>query len=102
MLEGAGSQRGRSVIARTLLSERVFARLDRADAAAQAAMRLGQPNFFLPFDRCGIDPFTDRFPVTLLLEGTVRGTGGIRVVDERLRHRRCRASTRPATPPPAS
>src|SRR3977135_4742294 len=45
-------------------------------------MRLSQPNFFLPFDRTGIDPFTDRFPVTLRLEGTVRGTGGLRIVDD--------------------
>src|SRR4051812_24234687 len=39
VLEGAGSQRGRSVIARALLHERVFARLDKADATVQAAMR---------------------------------------------------------------
>src|SRR3977135_4613761 len=45
-------------------------------------MRVSQPNFFLPFDRTGIDPFTDRFPVTLRLEGTVRGTGGLRIVDD--------------------
>ncbi len=44
-------------------------------------MRLAQPNFFLPFDRAGIDPFTQHFPVTLRLEGTVRGTGGIRITD---------------------
>lgn len=82
VLEGAGSTKGRSVIARTLLRERVFAQLDRADAAVQAQMRLGQPNFFLQFDRRGIDPFTDRFEVDLLAEGTVRGTGGIDVVDD--------------------
>jgi succinate dehydrogenase/fumarate reductase flavoprotein subunit len=82
VLEGAASQRGRSVIARALLNERVFCRLDKADDTVQAAMRLGQPNFFLPFDRMRINPFTDRFPITLLLEGTVRGTGGIRLVDE--------------------
>ncbi|MBE1462896.1 FAD-binding protein [Kibdelosporangium phytohabitans] len=82
VLEGAGSQRGRSVIARTLLTEKVYCRLDLADDAAQRAMRLAQPNFFLPFDRLGINPFTDRFAVTLLAEGTVRGTGGIRIVDE--------------------
>ncbi|MDB5787619.1 MAG: FAD-binding protein [Caballeronia mineralivorans] len=41
-----------------------------------------QPNFFLPFDRQGIDPFEQRFPVILRLEGTVRGTGGLHVVDE--------------------
>ena len=77
VLEGAGSTRGRSVIARTLLTEPVLARLDHAGPAERAAMRRGQPNFFLAFDRAGIDPFTDRFPITLLAEGTVRGTGGI-------------------------
>ncbi|WP_405493945.1 FAD-binding protein [Nocardia sp. NBC_00511] len=82
VLEGAGSTKGRSVIAQTLLSEKVFAQLDRADATVQAQMRLGQPNFFLQFDRRGIDPFTDRFEVDLLAEGTVRGTGGIDIVDD--------------------
>ncbi|AWZ09503.1 MULTISPECIES: FAD-binding protein [unclassified Streptomyces] len=83
VLEGAASLGGRSVIARSLLDGgRVFARLDRADAAAQTAMRLAQPNFFLTFDRLGIDPFTDRFAITLLAEGTVRGTGGIRITGD--------------------
>lgn len=81
VLEGAGSARGRSVIARTLLTEPVYARLDKATPEVQRAMRKGQPNFFLVFDRLGIDPFTDLFEVTLLLEGTVRGTGGIRIAD---------------------
>lgn len=79
VLEGAASQGGRSVIARTLLDEKVYCRLDRAGAEARRAMRLAQPNFFLTFDRLGIDPFTQRFAVTLLAEGTVRGTGGIRI-----------------------
>ncbi|MET7767796.1 FAD-binding protein [Nocardia sp. NPDC005366] len=78
-LAGASSKGGRSVIAQTLLTEPVFCTLDRADEGQRRAMRLGQPNFFLTFDRLGIDPFTDRFPITLLLEGTVRGTGGVRV-----------------------
>ncbi|MET9652879.1 MULTISPECIES: FAD-binding protein [unclassified Streptomyces] len=82
VLEGAASQGGRSVIARTLLSEKVYCRLDRADPAARQSMRLAQPNFFLTFDRLGIDPFTQRFAVTLLAEGTVRGTGGIRVAGD--------------------
>ncbi|MQY11031.1 L-aspartate oxidase [Streptomyces sp. RB5] len=83
VLEGAGSQKGRSVIARTLLAEgKVLCRLDRAGEAERRAMRLGQPNFFLPFDRLGIDPFTQLFPVTLLAEGTVRGTGGIRLTGD--------------------
>ncbi|MEU4269485.1 FAD-binding protein [Streptomyces sp. NPDC026092] len=82
VLEGAASQGGRSVIARTLLSEKVYCRLDRADTAARQAMRLAQPNFFLTFDRFGIDPFTQRFAITLLAEGTVRGTGGIRITGD--------------------
>ncbi|MCW3061458.1 MAG: L-aspartate oxidase [Capsulimonas sp.] len=81
IIEGAGSQRGRSVIARTLLTQPVFCRLDKADEETQVWMRKGQANFFLPFDRAGINPFTDRFPVTMRLEGTVRGTGGIRIAD---------------------
>lgn len=82
VLEGAASQGGRSVIARALLSEKVYCRLDRVDEAARQAMRLTQPNFFLTFDRLGIDPFTQRFAVTPLAEGTVRGTGGIRITGD--------------------
>jgi len=82
VMEGAGSARGRSVIAKALQSEAVYARLDKADADARAHIRLAQPNFILPFDRLGIDPFSQMFPVTLRLEGTVRGTGGLRIVDD--------------------
>ena len=79
VIEGAGSAFGRSLIAKTLQTQRVFGRLDKADEQVKAWMRTAQPNFFLPFDRAGIDPFTQRFPVTLRLEGTVRGTGGLRI-----------------------
>ncbi|WP_027088246.1 FAD-dependent oxidoreductase [Cohnella panacarvi] len=83
VVEGAGSTRGRSVIARNLLQGRqVYARLDQAPEDIHRLLRVGQTNFFLPFDRLGINPFTDKFPVTLRLEGTVRGTGGIHVIDE--------------------
>jgi succinate dehydrogenase/fumarate reductase flavoprotein subunit len=81
VIEGAGSARGRTLIATTLNEEPVFARIDRATEAERAGMRRGQPNFFLVFDRLGIDPFTDFFEITLVAEGTVRGTGGVRVVD---------------------
>ncbi|QGQ96356.1 FAD-binding protein [Paenibacillus psychroresistens] len=82
VIEGAGSQRGRSIIAKTLLTQPVYAKLDKADESMKVWMRRAQPNFFLPFDRAGIDPFSKRFAVTLRLEGTVRGTGGIHIVDE--------------------
>ncbi|CAD6555177.1 hypothetical protein LMG28140_05625 [Paraburkholderia metrosideri] len=81
-IPGAGSSHGRGVIAQTLEIEPVFACLDRADEQIRGWMRQAQPNFFLPFDRLGIDPFTQRFPVTLRLEGTVRGTGGLHLVDQ--------------------
>lgn len=82
VVPGAASKGGRSAIARALSRGSVYAQLDKADRETQAAMRLSQPNFFLPLDRTGIDPFTQRFPVTLRLEGTVRGTGGLRIVDD--------------------
>lgn len=78
-IEGAGSSHGRGVIARELQSGPVFACIDKADDEIRAWMRVAQPNFFLPFDRLGLDPFTQHFPVTLRLEGTVRGTGGLRI-----------------------
>lgn len=81
-IEGAGSSRGRSVIAKTLQTQPVFACLDRADADIRAWMRHAQPNFFVSFDRQGINPFTDHFPVALRLEGTVRGTGGLHIVSD--------------------
>jgi succinate dehydrogenase/fumarate reductase flavoprotein subunit len=80
-IPGASSH-GRSAIARTLLTQPVYCVLDQADEKTQALMRASQPNFFVPLDRAGIDPFRQRFPVTLRLEGTVRGTGGLRIVDE--------------------
>ncbi|PPQ16061.1 pyridine nucleotide-disulfide oxidoreductase [Bradyrhizobium sp. AC87j1] len=82
VIPGASSKGGRSVIARALRKGLVYAQLDEADAETQRHMRVSQPNFFLPFDRTGIDPFTQRFPITLRLEGTVRGTGGLRIVDD--------------------
>ena len=56
--------------------------LDKASERLQQGFRKGQPNIFAPFDRMGIDPFRDRFEITLRHEGTVRGTGGI-VIDDR-------------------
>ncbi|MBY3623155.1 FAD-binding protein [Acinetobacter sp. CUI P1] len=83
LVEGAGSKKGRSVIARNLMAgNQVYAKLDGAPEDLRPLLRVGQTNFFLPFDRQGIDPFKDAFPVTLRLEGTVRGTGGIHITDE--------------------
>lgn len=70
------------VLARESLEGPIFARLDRATGLLPDALRRGQPNCFLPFDRARVDPFTDVFPISLRCEGTVRGTGGLKRADD--------------------
>lgn len=71
-----------NALARHLLQGPVFCRLDRIPADIRARLPYVQPNLMLPFDRQGIDPYRDRFAVTLHGEGTIRGVGGLRVVDD--------------------
>ncbi|HEY0120703.1 MAG TPA: FAD-binding protein [Rhizobium sp.] len=66
-------------IAAAMIDAPVYAILDQAEPALQDWLRQGQPNCFVPYDRMGIDPFKDMFRVAFNAEGTVRGTGGIRV-----------------------
>ncbi len=70
------------VVARALLEGPVWAQLDRGIPELRQWLRQGQPNCFLPHDRSGIDPFTQQFPVTLRCEGTVRGVGGINLMND--------------------
>ncbi|MVP01395.1 FAD-dependent oxidoreductase [Paenibacillus lutrae] len=61
----------------------VYAVMDKADTPEKRAiLRQSHAIFFLPLDRAGLDPFTQRFPLTLRYEGTVRGTGGIRLTGD--------------------
>jgi succinate dehydrogenase/fumarate reductase flavoprotein subunit len=71
-----------AVVADALLEGPVFAQYDLAAPELRPRLRQGQPNCFLPLDRSGVDPFTARWPVTMRCEGTVRGVGGIRLVDD--------------------
>jgi succinate dehydrogenase/fumarate reductase flavoprotein subunit len=71
-----------AAVAEALLEGPVFARYDQVSHELQRWLRQGQPNCFLPFDRNGVDPFAERWPVTLRCEGTVRGVGGIRLLDD--------------------
>lgn len=68
-------------LARALLRGRVFCRLDRIPPDIRARLPYVQPNVMLPFDRQGIDPYRQAFEVTLHGEGTIRGVGGLRLVD---------------------
>jgi succinate dehydrogenase/fumarate reductase flavoprotein subunit len=67
------------LLARCLPDGPVYAVIDKASPSIQEGLRRGQPNIFLPLDRQGIDPFRQRFPVTLRYEGTVRGVGGLMI-----------------------
>jgi succinate dehydrogenase/fumarate reductase flavoprotein subunit len=66
-------------IAKAMIEAPVYAVLDQAEPALQDWLRRGQPNCFLPYDRTPVDPFRDMFRVAFRAEGTVRGTGGIRI-----------------------
>ena len=76
--------RSTSAIAKELLKGPVFVQLDKGTEKPETRemLRLMQPNFFAAFDKTGIDPFEQKWEITLLLEGTVRGTGGIRIADD--------------------
>jgi succinate dehydrogenase/fumarate reductase flavoprotein subunit len=58
---------------------KVWAQMNRGSEHFEAAARRASPNTFLYFDRLGIDPVRERFPVELVYEGTVRATGGLKV-----------------------
>jgi succinate dehydrogenase/fumarate reductase flavoprotein subunit len=80
---GAGGANGaRATLIRAYLEGPVFQRLDLAPVEAREGMRAQMPNFFVNLDRLGINPFEDRYEVEPINEGTVRGTGGIRVIDD--------------------
>ncbi|MET0344587.1 MAG: FAD-binding protein [Polyangiales bacterium] len=69
-------------LARHLLRGPVYCDLSRMPADIRARLTRISPNVMLPFTRAGIDPFVDKFRVTLHAEGTVRGMGGLAVVDD--------------------
>ena len=69
-------------LGRALLAGPLFCCLDRMPDDIRARLSRISPNVPLTFDRLGIDPFRDHFEVTLTAEGTVRGSGGLHVVDE--------------------
>lgn len=69
-------------LAHAMLQGRVFCDLHRTPEDIRAKVPTISPNFLLPFRRWGIDPYRDRFEVTLHGEGTIRGIGGLRITTE--------------------
>ena len=68
-------------LAKALLEGPVFCSLHRLPDDIKARLHTISPNVPLVFDRWKIDPYRDRFEVTLHNDGTIRGLGGVRVDD---------------------
>ncbi len=66
-------------LAKAFAAGPVYADLHDAPAPLRESLRLIQPATVVPFERKGVKIFEDRFEVKLFAEGTVRGTGGLRV-----------------------
>lgn len=73
---------GNRALARHLLKGPVYCDLSRMPDDIRQRLPQISPNVMIPFRRLGIDPFKDKFPVTLICEGTVRGMGGLKLVDD--------------------
>jgi succinate dehydrogenase/fumarate reductase flavoprotein subunit len=59
----------------------VYCQFTQVPLERRPFLRAGQPNLFTQFDRMGIDPFTQKFEVEPMFEGSVRGSGGVLVAD---------------------
>jgi len=68
-------------LASAMLAGPVLADLVDAPAPLRSVLRDIQPASLTPFERRGVRLFDDRFEVKLFGEGTVRGVGGLRIVD---------------------
>ena len=69
-------------LAAAMLQGPVFADLVDAPAALRSTLREIQPASLTPFERRGVSLFDERFEVRLFGEGTIRGVGGLRIVDD--------------------
>ncbi|CAN5186929.1 FAD-binding protein [soil metagenome] len=69
------------VLGAALLEGPVYADLSDAPTELPPILHRIQPFTPAPFVRAGIDPFKDRWPIKLFGEGTIRGTGGLRIVN---------------------
>ncbi|MDF0546025.1 FAD-binding protein [Sphingobium sp. H39-3-25] len=65
-----------------LLKGPVYADLIDAPAALPPILKDIQPFTPPPFVRKGVDLFKERWPIKLFSEGTIRGNGGLRIVDD--------------------
>lgn len=69
-------------LATALMNGPVSADLVDAPPVLKAKLRQIQPASLAPFERRGVRLFEDRFEIKLYGEGTIRGVGGLRIVDD--------------------
>lgn len=69
-------------LAKAMITGPVLADLSDAPDQLKRLLRRIQPASLTPFERRGVNLFANRFPISLFGEGTIRGTGGLRIIDE--------------------
>jgi succinate dehydrogenase/fumarate reductase flavoprotein subunit len=80
---GKPTREGRQMVNAILETGGAWDQLDRTDdPVAQDLIRKSHPIAFQYFERKGIDPFRERYPVSFVLEGTMRAGGGIAIDDD--------------------
>lgn len=80
--DGKPTLEGRQMVQSILETGGVWDQLDKTnDPVVKDLMRKQHAACFQYFDRKGIDPFTQRYPVSFILEGTMRAGGGISIDD---------------------
>ncbi|VCU69362.1 L-aspartate oxidase [Pigmentiphaga humi] len=82
-LDAGSGRKATEALARAILETGgAYAVLDKAPEGFERWARLNHAVSFLYFDRLGINPFKDLWPLQMLLEGHTRGVGGL-VIDAR-------------------
>ncbi|MEH1800239.1 MAG: FAD-binding protein [Nostoc sp.] len=62
-LPETGEDRAVRIARQLIAGEKVYALMNRGNPIEHEWLRQGQPNCFLPFERIGLDPFQQPFPV---------------------------------------
>jgi succinate dehydrogenase/fumarate reductase flavoprotein subunit len=70
-------------VARSILDTGgAYAVINKVPPGFESHARLNHAVAFLFFDRHGLNPFKDRWPLQMLLEGHMRGVGGLAIADD--------------------
>ena len=80
---GKPTLEGRQLVQSLMETGAVWDQLDRTqDPVVKDLMRKNHALCFQYFERKGIDPFNQKYPISFVLEGTMRAGGGIAIDDD--------------------